>query len=263
MKMCKLSGWLAAILVLLAAAGCTTPRTLGYLNDMQYDVDYPVMQAPELTVQVEDKLNIQVLSENAQLSAPFNTLLTLTDLASQTAQQPILTYTVNREGNIIFPVLGTLHVEGMTLDEIEKMIAAQIIARGYIKEPMVNVALENFSVIVIGERHSMIVRAEDRSFNLLQAVATFGGANLETVNMKEVTVIRNENGVRRAYAVNLKSRTLFDSPVYYLQQNDIIYVKHRGSDFSQGFRNIWQSVGMITSFASLAVSILTYLALTK
>ena len=263
MKMRNVSGWILAILVLLATAGCTTPRTLGYLNDMQYGVDYPAMPAPDLTVQIEDRLNIQVLSENAQLSAPFNSLLTLTDLANQTSQQPVLTYMVDKEGNIDFPVLGKLHVEGMTLDEIERSIAADIIGKGYIKQPIVNVTLENFRVLVIGERHSMLVPAEGKSFNLLQAVATFGGANAETVNMKEVTVIRTENGIRRAYAVNLKTRAIFDSPVFYLQQNDIIYVKHRGSQFSQSFRTAWASVGMVTSFASLAVTIFTYLALIK
>lgn len=263
MKIRRLSGWLPAIFVLLAVVGCTTPRTLGYLNDMKYGVDYPATPAPDLTVQVEDRLNIQVLSENAELSAPFNSLLTLTDLANQTSQQPVLTYMVDKEGNIDFPVLGKLHVEGMTLDEIEHSIAADIVGRGYIKQPIVNVSLENFRVLVIGERHSMIVPAEGKSFNLLQAVAAFGGASEETVNMKEVTVIRTENGVRRAYAVNLKKRALFDSPVYYLQQNDIIYVKHRGSQFSQGFRNFTGSVGFIASLGSLAMTILTYFALVK
>ena len=91
-----------AIGLLLMLASCTTPRTLGYLLDMEYNKDYPADPAPELTIQKEDRLKIQVLSENAQLSAPFNTMLTLTDLANQTTQQPVLTYLVDREGNIDF-----------------------------------------------------------------------------------------------------------------------------------------------------------------
>lgn len=263
MKKYKISGWLAAILVLLALAGCTTPRTLGYLNDMEYYKDYPVTPAPELKVQVDDKLNIQVLSENAQLSAPFNTLLTLTDLANQTAQQPVLTYRVDREGNINFPVLGTLHVEGMTLKEVEHLIAGEIISRGYIKEPMVNVNLENFVVYVIGESHTMLVRSEGNAMTLFEAIIRFGGTNRETINRKEVTVVRTENGVRRAYAVDVQKLSIFDSPVYYLQQNDMIYLKNKGSRFSQGFQQVLGSIGLVTGFANLAVTILSYMALTR
>ena len=113
--------WPLAILLLLAAAGCTTSRTLGYLLDMEYNRDYPAAPAPELKIQIEDELSIQVLSDNPLLSAPFNTLLTLTDLANQTAQQPVMNYTVDRDGNIDFPILGLLHVEGLTLKEIERL----------------------------------------------------------------------------------------------------------------------------------------------
>ena len=132
MKNSNLLGLLTLLLLLVSS--CTTPRTLGYLLDMEYNKDYPATPAPELKMQPEDRLNIQVLSENPQLSAPFNTLLTLTDLANKTAQQPILKYTVDREGNIDFPILGPLHVEGMTLKEIENLISGEIASRGYIKD---------------------------------------------------------------------------------------------------------------------------------
>ena len=126
MKHCNHPGWLPILLLLLITVSCTTPRTLGYLLDMEYNHDYPAIPAPELKMQKEDRLSIQVLSENAQLSAPFNTMLTITDLANQTVKQPVLTYVVDKEGNIDFPVLGKLHIEGMTLKEVEKLIAEVI-----------------------------------------------------------------------------------------------------------------------------------------
>ena len=251
---------LLAILLLLAAAGCTTPRTLGYLLDMEYNKDYPAKPAPELTIKIEDRLSIQVISENAQLSAPFNTHLTLTDLASNTTKQPVLTYTVDQQGTIEFPVLGKLRVEGLTLKELEGMISKEIITRGYIKEPVVIASLDNFTITVIGERNSTIFPIEGKSLNLLQAIARFGGTQGENFNIKDVTVIRTENGSRRAYSVNLQKKDLFDSPVFYLQQNDIIYLKHQGSQMNSSVRNFISAIGIISSFASL---ILSYLALTK
>ena len=250
---------LLTLLVLLTAS-CTTPRTLGYLLDMEYNKDYPARPAPELTVQKEDRLTIQVISENPVLSAPFNTLLTLTDLANNQTKQPVLTYTVDQQGNIEFPVLGSLHVEGLTLKELQDMISGEIVSRGYIKDPVVNASLDNFTVTVIGERSMTISPIEGKSLNLLQAIARFGGTSGENFNINDVTVIRTENGTRRAYSVNLQTKALFDSPVFYLQQNDVIYLKHKGSQMNNSVRNFFSMIGIVSSFASL---ILSYLALTK
>ena len=260
MKHCNRLHWLPILLVLFLAAACTTPRTLGYLLDMEYNKDYPATPPPELKAQIEDRLSIQVLNENPVLSAPFNTLLTLTDLANQTTQQPVLTYTVDRQGNIEFPVLGNLHVEGMTLKEIEKLIADEISTRGYIKEPVVNASLDNFTVTIIGGQRSSVLDIKGHSFNLLQALARANSQTDEQINIREVTVIRTENGVRTAYPVNLQTKALFDSPVFYLQQNDVIYYKPKVYRLSQTTNNFITFFGTIASFASM---VLTYLAITK
>lgn len=248
------------LLLVLSAVSCTTPRTLGYLLDMEYNKDYPARPAPELKMQKEDRLSIQVLSENAELSAPFNTMLTITDLTNQTAKQPMFTYVVDKEGNIDFPVLGKLHVEGLTLKEIEQLIAEEIISRGYIRQPVVNAELDNFQITVIGGTSGGVMQIQGHSFNLLQAIARIRGGSNEQINIKEVTVIRTENGVRTAYSVNMQKNALFESPVFYLQQNDVIYYKPKLYRLSQPAGAFIGFVGTITGFASL---ILSYLAITK
>ena len=126
------------------AASCTTPKHLSYLLDMDVDVPYGAPQPPELRISPEDVLGIRVLSEDVQLAAPFNTAIGTPDgSASATAT---VSYLVDRNGCIEFPVLGLLRVEGCTLKETEAMIAARIREQGFIKDPVVHATLDNFRV---------------------------------------------------------------------------------------------------------------------
>jgi len=213
-------------LAALLLASCSTPANIGYLRDLEYGVDYEAAKAPALKLQSEDILAIRVLSSDPALAAPFNSWT-----GGSTAAEDISTrYVVDSDGDIVFPVLGTLHAEGKNIDDLKDEIAGQISSLGYIKEPIVKVRLVNFSVTVIGEVNT-ILTVDGESMNLLQAVARMNIPR-ESSKIRDLMVIRTEDGVRRAYPVNLQSKDLYDSPVYYLQQNDVIYVKPKGIRFS-------------------------------
>ena len=146
-------------------------------------------------------------------------------------------------------------VEGKTINELKDEIAAKISSMGYIKEPIVMAKLENFKVSVIGEVNS-IITADGESMNLVQAVAQMSIPR-ESGKINDLMVIRTQDGIRRAYQVNLQSKDLFDSPVYYLQQNDIIYVKPKGLRFSQTGSTIRDFMGSVFSFAT-SIFYMTY-----
>ena len=226
---------LVLLAVVLSVSACVSPSQITYIKDMQYGRDYPAKPAPELHVQKQDRLTIHVYSSEREAS-----------------------YIVDADGNIDFPVLGTIPVEGMTLKEVQMNITNRIINSGYIREPVVGVDLQNFSVTLVKYGTTSRISVTDRSINLLQVVAPTIGEKI-----KEVEVIRTENGVRTAYHVDFQTIEMFDSPVFYLQQNDIVYVKPARWQVSQTGQTLRTTITMITTFVNVASNIMIWLRLTN
>lgn len=221
-------------------------RKLTYVDDMKPYENYPVMNNGEIKIQKEDKLSITVGSKNPELATPFNVgaggysvagngALSVGSTAGSSPHEK--GYIVDQEGNIDFPVLGSLHVEGKTQSEIENMIKQILIDKKLISDPTVNADLLNLKIIVLGEAGVGIQSYDSRNVNILEVLAKAGGGN-ENSKLKEVKVIRTTNGVRKMYLVDLHSVALFDSPVYYLKQNDVVFIQPYSGKMTQGFSNI-------------------------
>jgi len=233
--------------VVLGLASCSTPKTVGYLLDMEYDKAYAAKGAPELKVQPGDKLGIRVTSEDPALSAPFGESAT--------------SYQVDSYGYIDFPVLGRINVAGKNVSEVRSEITSGIINSGYIKNPTVNVSMDNFYVTVVGRKNA-IVRAEGNSMNMLELVAKTGGT-AENTKINDIMVIRTEAGQRQAYSVNLQSINLYDSPVFYLQQNDVVYFKPVGFHMSESGRSIMQFISTGFTLANTVATIMVWLKISQ
>jgi polysaccharide export outer membrane protein len=173
-------------------------------------------------------LSITVSSENPELALPFN--LTAVSysfegvLSSLSNKEPLY-YTVNKNGNINMPILGEIHVEGFTKEQLANDIKEQLIKANYINNPTVTVQFVNMSIYITGE----VVNAGEykitkNRLTILEAIAMAGDLTVFG-NRNNVKVIRERKGDRIIYSVNLKSAELFNSPAYYLQQNDYIYVE--------------------------------------
>ncbi len=246
---------LVLLAVVLSVSACVSPSQITYIKDMQYGRDYPAKPAPELHVQKQDRLTIHVYSSDPALATPFNVGALTQDGVGGTREA---SYIVDADGNIDFPVLGTIPVEGMTLKEVQMNITNRIINSGYIREPVVGVDLQNFSVTLVKYGTTSRISVSDRSINLLQVVAPTIGEKI-----KEVEVIRTENGVRTAYHVDFQTIEMFDSPVFYLQQNDIVYVKPARWQVSQTGQTLRTTITMITTFVNVASNIMIWLRLTN
>ncbi len=222
--------WVLITLTLLFLASCSPQKYLTYLQDMEYGVPYEVLPMQEIHLQPGDQLSIVVNSKQPELAVPFNIMSSNLYVDGMNSSSPSYArdndyrYTVDQQGYITFPLLGDLLVQGMTIEEVENFIERRIKEESYISDPIVTANFKNFQITVLGVAGSGNYTINKDRLNLLEAIAMIG--NIPNTGMiDDIMVIRNQDGFRTAYSVNLKTKDLFESPVYYLQQNDIIYIK--------------------------------------
>ena len=209
-------------------SSCATPK-IAYFQDIQPGTAEEVSSATEIRVRPEDKISILVNSKDPLLTDLFNLPIISRQIGMTTGtsnSQGISGYTVNKEGDIDFPVLGHIHVSGMTREEIAAHIKHELISQDLVKDPVVTVEFMNLTVSVLGEVvHPGRFSIDKDRLTLLDAISMAG--DLTVYGKRDnVLVQRDENGKKMLYKVNLNSgHDLYASPVYYLQQNDIVYVE--------------------------------------
>jgi polysaccharide export outer membrane protein len=229
---------LTAVLFL---SSCSSTNHISYFQDISQGYEQQILVPHEITIQPKDKLSILVNSKDPLLVNLFNLPIVSRQIGLTSAQgtaQGVSGYTVNSKGNIDFPVLGDLYVQGMTREEVQIFIKEELISRDLVKDPVVTVEFLNLSVSVLGEVNKPgSYRIDKDNITLLDALSMAGDLTIYGKREK-VLVQRTENGVQQTYEVNLCSAwQLYSSPVYYLQQNDVIYVEPNATKARQSTVN--------------------------
>lgn len=164
-------------------------------------------------------------------------------------------YLVDAEGNIDFPILGKMQVEGLKTSDVKKMIEGRIKESGYIKDPLLFVEILNFKYTVLGavERNGTFTSDGER-VTLLEAIANAGDLTSKA-RTDRVAVIREMGTERKMFVHDLRSTDIFSSPCFYLQQNDVVYVepKYKKRDVED---RSWQISTFLLSLASVCTSII-------
>lgn len=221
---------LAALLVL---ASCSTPKRIAYFQDGYQNFEVPVASKLETKIKLKpgDKISIVVNCSDQRLTNLLN-LPYITQRLGQDTQlssnyaQGISGYTLDAFGNIDFPSIGTINVSDLTREQTASKIKDLIVDSQLAKDPVVTVDYMNLSVSVFGEVAKPGRYYFDKDiFTIVDALSMAG--DLTIYGMREkVRVLREENGAQKTYFVDLTStKNLVSSPVYYIQQNDIIYVE--------------------------------------
>ncbi len=209
----------------VCAVSCASYKDIVYFQDIDSAELQPISSAFEAVIKKDDRLSIVVSGPDKMVTAPYN--LTLSDIGSgvgATSTDPeraTLSYLVDAQGNITFPTLGQIHVEGMTRNELVDLLTREI--GKDVKDPIVYVSFRNYKITVLGEvRAPGTYTMDSEKISIPQALGRAGDTNLTA--QRECILIREVDGRLEHYNIDLRSSHLLDSPYYYLQQNDILYI---------------------------------------
>jgi polysaccharide export outer membrane protein len=222
---------LLIFITLLAAIGCRTPRDVAYFQDIENNSYATVRDSADIRLMVGDKLSIVVHARKAELASQFNLSVQsqrvgYTNLNNGSYQMS--TYTIDDEGNIDFPELGTLHLEGLSRGEVIKLIKTKLIEGEYFLDDdfVVTVEFDGMFFTILGEvsRPSRYAITKDR-LTILEALGMAGDMAIQGIRVN-VKVLRDEGQGKRVYILDFtKANEVLTSPVYYIQQNDVLYVE--------------------------------------
>lgn len=253
----------AALCLALLLSSCTAVKDITYFQNRVVNHPEKIDRHAGIVIQPKDMMSIVVSSKNPELVAMFNLPVVSYQAGSEVVtsgyNQRLMGYVVDNDGYIDFPVLGKLHVSGLTRWELSEKIKKRLLNEELLADAVVTVEFMNFKVSVIGEVNAPgTYTIEGDKVTILQAISL--ARDLTIFGLREnVSVIRERNGERVIYQINLCDVSLFDSPAYYLQQNDIVYVEPSEIRARQSTTDdkALRMTSILVSSGSLLVSIAT------
>ena len=227
MKFKSIVSYGLAMVVSVMLFSCSTPKNISYLQNMPDEAVFDDVNQV-IRLQPGDKISIVVKSKDPLLSELFNLSVTsyrVGSITNSSYSQYISCYSVASDGRIDFPVLGKVSVTGMTRQQIAETIKQRLVAENLVKDPVVTVEFENLHFSVMGEvsRPGQYNIDYDK-ISLLDALSKAGDLTIYG-RRDNVLVIREQDGKKYSYRVDLTdTNSVMNSPVAYLQQNDVVYV---------------------------------------
>ncbi|MCE2612423.1 polysaccharide export protein [Flavobacteriaceae bacterium D16] len=245
-KICSLG----KILTLMLFAGyllssCASRKDVVYFQDTG-DFETLIDKNKAITkFKVDDLVSIYVSSLDPEASVPFNLYRGASEGGFRAEQ---VDYLVDQDGMIDFPVIGKLKIEGLSPDELRSLLRERL--SEYLKDPIINIRLRNFTVTVLGQvNRPGTYPVVGEQISILEALGLAGDLTLRGVR-DNVLVIRDFNGTKVYNRIDLTSKNVIKSPVYYLTQNDVVYVEPNNA----GVRET--AVGASTSITVTLISLL-------
>ena len=254
------------VLLVVSAASCSTYKKINYIQDAQLDTALTMIANQGILIQPMDMISIVVSSRDPELARIYNLPVVTYQAGSESSvsnfNQRLIGYSVDNDGNIQFPELGTIHVAGLNRWQLAELIREKL--SSLVKDAVVTVQFMNFKISVTGEVTSPgVFDISGDKITIFEAISL--ARNLTIYGRRDgVYVIREQNGSRTIYQVDLRTVDMFNSPAYYLQQNDVVYVEPNKVRAGQSTINennlksvsLWVSIGsFLSTLATLFISL--------
>lgn len=209
-------------LILPVLFSCTNVRKAIYF-DIDKDLETKIQDVNnEAIIQKNDLLGITVTSLSPEASALYNPPVVIAGTGASAVPGG---YLVNEEGNIQFPVIGTVKAVGLTKRQLQEQLTKALLDRKQLLDPVVSIRIINYRITVLGEvSRPTVVNVPSEKINMLEAIGYAGDLTL-FADRSNVLLIREENGLRNFKILNLNSTEIFTSPYFYLKPNDVVYVR--------------------------------------
>jgi polysaccharide export outer membrane protein len=254
----KFGSLTAATLLFLAftLSGCYRYKNQILFQGLKDTTYTASMQQPKPIIQRGDQLSIMVYGLDDKTTAYFNAPMGGGQAGQQMMMQQggqgggMIGYIVNEEGTIEFPKLGTINILGYTHEQLRDTLQNRLTP--WIKDPIVNVRMLNFRVTFMTTTHAQTVVIMNQKTNILQFLGMVGGIQW-TDRKDNILIIRQIDSVRQVIHVDFTNKEIFNSPVYYLQPNDIVYVEPNKLKFVESNVAVISLVTSITSTLSILV----------
>lgn len=247
---------LLIVLTLGLFSSCVSRKDIVYFQDIEKLAQNTEMIKSSITFKPNDLLSITVSTSDIESARPFNVIIESrpiignANLLATNTQQP--GYVVDSAGDIHFPVLGNIHVEGLTPKDLNDLLTSKLTT--YLKDPIVNIRILNFTVTILGEvarPGAYTVSGEKISIN--EALGLAGDLTIYG-RRDNILVIRENEGKKTYTYLDFRSSDLLDSDYYYLQQNDVVYVEPNSAQRQSSSFN--RNSTVYISIASLMLSVL-------
>lgn len=274
----KFQSCCAALAIMVLAASCSTHKKVPLVKDVEL-IPAEILAQPitptDPLMQAGDLLNIEVTATNYEAVAPFNKGSVMTSDGSvqrmtnnnsnggNGTETSTAYYLVDKNGDITFPIIGSLHVGGLTKSQVQQLITDAIYPK-YLKEkPVVDIRFMNFRITVLGAVGSPGIKtSQNERMNIFEAIAISGDLNIKADRENIILVRTNPDGSREAHRLNVHDKNMMFSPYYNLQPNDILLVNWNRSgaqnswSMSQGFSTTLTVVGGLSAILGLTISII-------
>ena len=205
---------------LISLSSCVSYKNVPYFQDLTQNSTQEIKNFTEHIIQPKDELLIHVASLNPDASVVFNNNLQTSTVSSNV---PVYDYLVDEKGEVNLPYVGIQKVSGLTTDEFANQLKQKLVP--FMKETRVSVRIINFKVAVLGDvAHPAIYNSNSDRLTVTEALSQAGDLNITAIR-NNVLVVRELNGKREFYHLDLTSKDVFESPYYYLKSNDLVFVQ--------------------------------------